>query len=103
MMIKGVLKALHQKKRSRSHVLSVFGLLWVKLCLYIIKTYFFRATDLKVPEIIRMTCFMLSDWYSLTIKINVAFPCVAWGHPEIMFEGLLRVVGINLYSEQALK
>lgn len=83
--------------------LHTLSFLWVKLCLFT-KAYFFNAIDLNVPGIIRMACLILSDWYGLTIIIiNVAYPCVAWGYAEIMFEGLLQVVGIKLYSGKALK
>lgn len=82
--------------RKKPHIHPEPWIFFVWNCTFTFLRHFFRAADLKVPEIVRTNCLMLSDCYILAIKASVAHSCMALAHAETIFEGLLQVVGIKL-------
>lgn len=51
----------------------------------------------RVPEIVRTKCLILSDFYSLAIKVSVAYSWMVMASAEKIFEGVLQVAGIKLF------
>lgn len=89
---KGDFKVLHQTKMS-----IMAWIFFESNYAFTFSRHFFEATDLTVPEIVRMKCVVLSDCYSLAIKACAAYSCVALAHAEAIFEGLLQVARIKMF------
>lgn len=96
MKIKRVSKVLHQKKH-HIHISIRPWIFFESNHAFTFLRHFFRATDLKIPEIVRTKYLMLSVCYSLAIKASVAYSWMALAHAETILEGLLQVAGIKLF------